>query len=136
MKAKKRISIILSGVLIVVVFAFLALNYMYKPHRNIAEERAISSLSAIEIHEKFTNPNTSLENLADKIVEVNGSITEIEQVHTIFIDNKVQVDFDTLQQVKGVFDNGSNITIKGRCVGFDDLLEIVKIDQAILINNQ
>ena len=32
--------------------------------------------------------------------------------------------------------NGISITIKGRCVGYDELLEMVKIDQAIIINNE
>jgi len=29
---------------------------------------------------------------------------------------------------------GASLTVKGRCLGYDELLEIVKIDQATIIN--
>ncbi|WP_435624870.1 OB-fold protein [Flagellimonas sp.] len=133
MKTKKGITIVSAGALLVVIASFLAFNYMYKPHRNIAEERASSSLSSTELHENFTNSVSSSESLVDKTVEVSGSITEIEEQTTIILDNRVQVDFNLNGEAQIPFKRGSKITIKGRCVGFDDLLEIVKIDQAILV---
>ena len=133
MKTKKGITIVSAGVLFVVIASFLAFNYMYKPHRNIAEESASSSLSSTELHENFTSSPGSSENLIDKTVEVSGSITEIEQQTTIIMDNRVQVDFDLNEEIQTPFKRGTKVIIKGRCVGFDDLLEIVKVDQAILV---
>ena len=132
MKTKKGITIVSAGVLFVVIASFFAFNYMYKPHRNIAEESASSSLSSTELHQNFTSSSSASENLIDKTVEVSGSITEIEQQTTIILDNRVQVDFD-LNEKAAPLKRGLKITIKGRCVGFDDLLEIVKVDQAILV---
>jgi hypothetical protein len=31
------------------------------------------------------------------------------------------------------FKNGDIVVIKGRCIGYDDLFEIVKLDQCIII---
>nr|WP_299343231.1 hypothetical protein [Allomuricauda sp.] len=135
MKRKKHLTLIVAIGIVTAVTTFLTLSYMFKPHRNIAGERAIASISATELHDTFVNSNGSSVSLANKTIEVNGSITEIEQLRTVYIDNKVQVDFDTQKQAGVVFVNGSNIKIKGRCIGFDDLLEIVKIDQAVLIKN-
>ena len=105
---------------------------MYKPHRNIAEEEAIVTISAEELQKNFSDENNTLK-LTDKVVKVSGIISAIEQKTTLVIDDKIQVDFNIDNQINKELIEGTMITIKGRCVGYDDLLEIVKIDQAILI---
>lgn len=135
MKGKKYVTIAVIVVVLASIGAFFTYSYMYKPHRNVAEESAVAAISATELQEGFANSNATLENFADKIIEVKGHITNVEQRTTIIIDDKVQVDFDSDKQVGETLVTGDIITVKGRCVGYDDLLEIVKVDQAILINN-
>ena len=51
------------------------------------------------------------------------------------MDNRVLVDLTPQEQhLARTLRPGTKISIKGRCVGYDDLLEIVKIDQAVLLN--
>ena len=50
----------------------------------------------------------------------------------IMLDNKIQIHL--LNPEEQSINLGEIITIKGRCVGFDDLLEEVKIDQATIID--
>ncbi|MEO0528083.1 MAG: hypothetical protein AAFZ89_12705 [Bacteroidota bacterium] len=136
MKTKKYIVIVVMVLALGAIGAFFTYSYMYKPHRNVSEESAIAVMSATELQERFANANGTLESFADKIIEVNGYITTIEQSTTIMVDDKVQVDFDSHGLDEKTLVNGANVTVKGRCVGYDDLLEIVKVDQAVLINNQ
>ena len=52
----------------------------------------------------------------------------------ITIENTVFCQFTN--QIKTTALKGSKIKIKGRFIGYDDLLEQVKIDQSILITNK
>ena len=132
MKRKKLLIFGLTTLVLVVIASFFTYNYMYKPHRNIAEEEATVTISAEELQKNFSDENNTLK-LTDKVVKVSGIISAIEQKTTLVIDDKIQVDFNIDNQINKELIEGTMITIKGRCVGYDDLLEIVKIDQAILI---
>ncbi len=136
MKRKKYLIIIAVFLVFSCIATFLGYSYLNKPHRNIAEGKAIVHISAGELHEKFITPSPTEEDLTDEIIELSGLVTEIEAPSTVFIEDKVQVDFDIEKQALEDSIHGSNIIIKGRCVGFDDLLEIVKIDQAVIITQQ
>lgn len=63
----------------------------------------------------------------DKTVAVKGKITSIDALNkTIIIDEKV---FILLKKISDVKQN-EVITIQGRVIGYDSLLEEIKIDQA------
>ena len=67
----------------------------------------------------------------DQVVKISGEITAIE-TKSIILNNSVLINFlgDTLPDVQ----IGSVLLIKGRCVGFDELLMQVKVDQAQKLN--
>ncbi|MEO9513577.1 MAG: hypothetical protein ABJN84_09915 [Flavobacteriaceae bacterium] len=127
MKIKKWIIglALLLGFIMLVVSSY---NYIYQGPRNIAKEEIAHQLNASELGKAMDNIALDY---VDKVIQTNGKITAIEP-SIIVIENKVQVSFQN--KVEGLV-NGSTVTIKGRCVGYDDLLEVVKIDQAIIINN-
>ena len=135
MKMQKYLTIAFVALIIITFASFFMYSYMYKPHRNVVEEQTVAVLSAIELQNRFADANGSLESFADKIIEVNGFISNVEQQRTIIVDDKVQIDFDGSSEIEATLIKGNMIRVKGRCVGYDDLLEIVKIDQAILIYN-
>ena len=129
---KKKI--LISGLIIASIVTLLVYNYVFNSkHRNIAEEKATVVLSANELHSNFeTNESLATTNYLDKVVETTGKITSVEG-NDVVLNDGVQVSFTTanVEQPK----TGTAVTIKGRCVGYDELLELVKIDQATLINN-
>jgi len=129
MKGKKPY-IVLSIVLLLIILAISAYNYMYKEHRNIATENVSFNVSASELNSDLSTPDKASEYI-DKVVQVHGNVTAIEQ-NDVVIDDKVQVSF--IEKVANSLSTQNQITIKGRCVGYDDLLELVKIDQATLIH--
>ena len=117
----------------VVLFFFLfsgtyfLYNYLYQNHRNIQLEKAEVIVSAEGLID-FFKKNES-ENVLNKTIEVKGLITEIGS-KSLTIDHKVQCSFNF--EIKG-FKIDQKITLKGRCIGFDELFEIAKIDQSSII---
>jgi hypothetical protein len=117
----------------VVLFFFLfsgtyfLYNYLYQNHRNIQLEKA-EVIVSVEGLIDFFKKNES-EKVINKILEINGLLTDIGS-KSVTIDNKVQCSFNF--EIKD-FKINQNITVKGRCIGYDELFEIVKIDQSSII---
>ncbi|RXR29131.1 hypothetical protein EQG68_13450 [Flavobacterium piscinae] len=128
---KKIVIIFFLGTLSVSAFFYF---YVYKSHRNITTETVAFSLSAIQLHREFMNDSeANVKKYADKTIETYGKITSLDlENDAIVLDDKVflkmtdKISKDlTIQQT---------IKIKGRFVGFDDLLEELKMDQCIIVN--
>lgn len=101
--------------------------------RNILDEKASFVLNANELQHPFKNgEHRTAVSYIDEVAQVNGSVTAYEG-NTLELDYKVQVNLvnnpDSTVQI------GSVVSVKGRCVGYDDLLEVVKMDQAMLLDN-
>ena len=115
----------------IVVIAFLGYNYLYKEHRNIESENARFSLTAQEIHLEFNNdPVVSQNKYGNVTIAISGHVSEINETE-ITIDDKVFCQFSEQITQKETPLN-SKITIKGRFIGYDDLLEQIKLDQCII----
>jgi len=123
---KKRRNIVLLA-LIFMLGLYFGYNYMYQDHRDIKTENAFKSMPATDLVNIF-KANASPEEL-NKTIEVSGTVSEIDG-NAITLDNAVQCSFDAA--VEGISVN-DKVTVKGRCIGYDDLFEIVKIDQSNLI---
>jgi len=131
MKKKLKIGFVL---FVIILFAgLLVYNYVFNTeHRNITNEEASVSLSADELYLNFENEEaTATVRYLDKVVQINGEISSVED-SDIVLNNRIQVSFNSPSSKQ--FRKGESITIKGRCVGYDELLEVVKIDQSIIIN--
>lgn len=108
-------------------------NYMYKEHRNISTEKAeFNTTAEVLIKEYINDLETNINRYLDKIIQLKGTITEVDKES--FTLNKVIVcyaDSITLSSVE----NNSSVIVKGRNIGFDELLELIKLDQVTIINN-
>ena len=124
---KKKI-VFLIVMLVLVVGAYTGYKYLYKDHRDITKEVAIMEASAVQLQEQFQN--NMAEGLVNKTLVVTGVITQIEG-NTITIDDKVHCSF---KNVLGNITIGDGVRLKGRCIGYDDLFEIVKLDQSTLMS--
>lgn len=124
---KKKI-VFLIVMLVLVAGTYTGYKYLYKDHRDIQNEVAVMEVSAAELQQEFLN-NTS-ESVLNKTLIVNGTITQIED-NSITIDEMVHCSFEL--EFDGLTE-GDKVSIKGRCIGYDDLFEIVKLDQSTLTN--
>ncbi len=103
-------------------------NYIYQDHRDIQKEQAIYTGDAKGLNTMFLEPQKDL--LLNKTVVVTGIVTAVEDGGTT-IDNAVFVSYsEPTKQPK----LGDKVTIKGRCIGYDELFELVTIDQASIVD--
>ena len=121
-------------IIIIVIIAaatVIGYNYIYQDHRSIENENAEFIMSSNEIANLFLENSTSSEQqFLNKTIEVSGLISEIN-TNDITIDDKVFCQFSNT--IKPAVREKFNIKIKGRVIGYDDLLEQVKLDQCTII---
>jgi hypothetical protein len=123
------------AVLLALIFSGIALigyNYIYKSHRNIEAESPSFSVSSMELIGEFkSNSELSSDKYLDQTIQISGIVTSIES-SILGIDNSISCYF---QEDFKVDDNWlkKSIIVKGRCLGFDDLMEEIKMDQCIVI---
>ena len=123
---KKKIIITLG---ILLVLAFVGYKYVYKSHRDIATETVSYSVAVQDVHAAFLK-NDSLANAKylDKTIVIYGKITDIDLSNKIItVDEKLLATFN--KKLPPNLKLQQNIKIKGRLIGFDDLLEELKMDQ-------
>lgn len=119
--------------LLIAVGLFAGYKYVYKDHRDIAAEEAEFTLKVSDLQKAFTE-NDSLANAkyADKTIVVSGKVTSTDnEARTITLDDKLSA---TMSQQPKSATPGQLVTIKGRFVGYDDLLEELKMDQVTITN--
>jgi hypothetical protein len=115
---------------IIVIIGILGYNYLYQDHRDVATSDATSSYTSTELITLFTDQDTGNDALAlDQVIEVSGLATD-KTANSITLDGQVFIEFKEPHK----FSLNQTYTLKGRCLGYDDLLEEVKIDQAIFTN--
>jgi hypothetical protein len=114
--------------LVILCVLFLSYNYLYHEHRDISNEKAVFSITGTKILQDFSVDESKANfKYLDKKVAVKGKITSIDALNkTIIIDEKVFVLLKKTVEVK----QNEVITIQGRVIGYDSLLEEIKIDQA------
>jgi uncharacterized protein YxeA len=120
------------AVIVIIIIAIIGYNYVYQDHRNINAELPIFAITANAISNEFvTNSRNSEKKYLNKTVEITGTISE-SGVSELTLDHMVFCQLK--QNLKSPIKKGSKIKIKGRIIGYDDLLEQVKMDQCSIIN--
>ena len=117
--------------IVIFVSAVMGYNYVYKDHRNIEGEKAQYSITAQQIHSEFMDDlDVSQKKYLNKTIEISGTVSEMSQTE-ITLEDKVFCQFSQ-QITEEDIQLNSKITVKGRFIGFDDLLEQIKMDQCII----
>lgn len=70
--------------------------------------------------------------LLNQIVKVNGKVTGIDSL-LVILDHQVICAPDLSAGL--VPSIGESITVKGRCIGYDDLLKELRLDHVVRITN-
>lgn len=118
-------------ILLLFIICIAAYNYIYQDHRDINSEISEFTLSSSTIIDEFrANVLETESKYLNKTIEINGIATHIGDKN-ITLDQTVFCQFDTSFSSVKV---NSEVTIKGRFIGYDELLEEVKLDQCTLIN--
>lgn len=126
---KKKILILTA---ILVVSGLVAYNYLYQSHRDIANETVSYSESAKSVFDSFQkSDSTANAKYLDQTIEIYGKITNLDLPNkTITVDEKVLAR--CTNGIPSTLKLQDFIALKGRVVGYDDLLEEVQMDQCTI----
>ncbi len=127
MNLQKKNKWILIFILVLSVTLFSTYNYIYKSHK-LTEE----------LPTEFKGTSSDFINLAknsdwvNKAVEIKGQITSKDSLGLI-LNNNI---YCQLRQTKNIdkLTKSQTITIKGIVIGYDDLLDELKLNQCIIKN--
>ncbi|RZN80925.1 MAG: hypothetical protein EVB11_11205 [Winogradskyella sp.] len=114
--------------LVLVLATYFGYNYIYQDHRDISTENADYTLNASDFIAEFINDSeTAQTKYLNKTIVINGDITA-QTNNSITLNNSI---FCSLLE-SNTISQDSIVTMKGRCIGYDDLLEEIKLDQCSL----
>lgn len=126
---KKKVFIITAVVLILVLLGtYVWYGYLYKDGRDVSSEEAAYTVTA----ESLTADYQAAQQTADtkylnKTIVVSGIVTTVAD-SVVTLNDKVFCGFEKQMNEP----EGKEVTIKGRCIGYDELFGEVKLDQCTL----
>ncbi len=128
MSLSKKSKKILLGLLIVLVGAYAVYKYTYKPHKTIDDIELKFSGNADDFLIKIKEDGAVFN---DAVVQIKGKITSIDG-QAINLSNAIFCQMDSIVSLSEL-KVGQTIEVKGRMIGYDDLLEETKLDKTIII---
>jgi hypothetical protein len=132
MKSFTKTKLLIFFFILISIFAFVYF-YVYKSHREISSEDAAFNVNATELLEEFqTDEATATTKYANLTIEIYGEITKLDlENNIIFINDGISVQMVAFEKQLNV---SESIKVKGRLVGYDDLMEEIIIDQAMIVD--
>jgi hypothetical protein len=130
---KNRNKILLLFALSAAIIGGILFFYVYKGHRDISSEEASFTISVDELHKQFqTNDSLANASYADQTILVSGLVTSFDpDKKALIVDEKLFLTFNSNEVLN--LQSNQPVKIKGRFVGYDDLMEELKMDQCQLI---
>ena len=129
---RKKVEII--GILLVVILLVaISINYVFHGGaRDLASEEVEFTVSSKDIILEFSsNVTSATKKYSDKAISISGKVTAVsDSIITIdqtIICNFKSPDFNIKKE--------QYISVKGRLVGFDDLMGELKLDQCSINKN-
>lgn len=128
---RKKILITIPLFLITGICIYL---YSYKGHRDIESETADYVVTVDDLEKEFTlSDSLATIKYQDKTIEVTAIVTAVEPASKgIVIGEKIFATFKDSLPIN--IEIGRMLKIKGRFLGYDELLKEFKIDQSSLVH--
>jgi hypothetical protein len=130
MSLSKKSKFLIGLVLIIAVGAYVGYSYAYKPHTAITDMEVAFTGTSQDFLEKIKeNPESWTQ--GEKVIQLTGQITAKDEKgislnESIYFQLAEGTTTDDLAE-------SQKIKIIGRIIGYDDLLEELKLDKAIII---
>jgi hypothetical protein len=129
----KKVKIIILMVVAIGLIGFFAYNYvMHGGARNLTTEKTNFTVTSESIMSEFiTNIEKANKKYLEKAVAIKGKITASDG-NEVILEEVVICSFKNQDlSIK----KGQTVTVKGRVVGYDDLMGELKLDQCFVIKN-
>lgn len=129
----KKWKIILFSAMAIGLIGFVAYNYiMFGGARNLSTEKTDFTVSSAAIMDEFRGDIESAnKKYLEKAVAITGTVSNANRTEVV-IDNTI---ICSLKNEDSSVKKGQTVTVKGRLVGFDDLMGELKLDQCFIIKN-
>ncbi|NQY28544.1 MAG: hypothetical protein HRT69_03625 [Flavobacteriaceae bacterium] len=128
---KNKILIIVASLLLAVL---LYGTYLYnKPHKNILDSDSDISYVANTLINKFNANKITSNDLLDKVIEISGNVTLVEESEKsiiVVLNNGVKCELKNTTKTMKI---GDHITIKGVYSGFDEMFNEISLTRCHLI---
>lgn len=130
MSLSKKSKILIGLVLIIAIGGYFGYSYAYKPHTAITDMEVAFTGNASDFLEKIKeNPESWTQ--GEKVVELIGEITAKDE-KGISLNESIYFQLAEGTSTEALAE-GQKIKIIGRIIGYDDLLEELKLDKAIIV---
>ena len=132
---KNKITLITISLLFFIAFLGTVFFIYNKPHKDFNGAKADITLEAAKLYEHYQN-NLSDANLKflDKVLLVNGTVTELNS-NLVIIGGNIVCSLDSSYVLDTGIKLDDKISVKGRCIGYDDLFGEVRIDHCFIMQN-
>lgn len=119
---------------LIVILSIVGYCYFFKPQRNISAEDASFSVTSKILVDELKKGDVYFNNkYLDKTLTISGLVSNIDKKNNAFeIDENIFAT--TTSSLPLTITLNQKIAIKARFIGYDDLLELFKFDQASLPN--
>lgn len=131
MSLSKKNKIILTVLLVLVVAGIGGYFYIYQSHKSLDDMEVVYTGSAQEFQSKMEASADAWSKEGDKVIELTGIITA-KDVKGISVDDNFYFQLEEGTKTDGLAED-QKIRIKGRIIGYDDLLGELKLDKAIIL---
>lgn len=129
----KKIKIIGFGILTVLIIGFVIFNYaLHGGRRDLATEKVSFTVTSKSIIAEFAkNVSAATKKYSDKAIAVSGTVTAVTD-SIVTIENSIICNFKVPESAIKI---NQTIKVKGRLVGFDDLMGELKLDGCTITKN-
>ena len=127
MSLSKRSKIIIAILVVGAVAAFAVYKYSMQPPEAIESKKVDFTGSSDAF---LTEVQKDFSVWQDKVIVLSGIITASDE-SGITLSNQIYCQFRADVNTSAIQEN-QQITLKGRVIGYDDLLEELKLDQCII----
>lgn len=130
MSLSKKSKILIGLVIFIVVAAYAGYSYAYAPHTAITDMEVAFEGKATDFLEKIKeNPESWTQ--GEKVIKLTGVITAKDE-KGISLNESIYFQLAEGTSTAELAET-QKIRIMGRIIGYDDLLEELKLDKAIIV---
>ena len=128
MSLSKKSKIFLSILVVGIVAAVLVYQYSMQPPKQI-EAKAVDFTGTSD--ELLVKIQVDANAWQDKVVVITGDVSNLNNEGCV-LSSSIFCQFKKDTKISSSLTEGKTVTLKGRVIGYDDLLEEVKLDQCII----
>ena len=128
MKKRKIVNAAVVVVLGLGAFLYLCYGYLYRQARDVAAEKPAFTVASQTLAANYRKDSSRADTLyLNKTIVVAGTVTDVRD-SLLVLDASVSCAMNG----RAAYSIGKEITLKGRCIGYDELFDEVKLDQCAL----